>query len=70
MAQVYLGFSAYAVRLEVFFGKVGYLVAYIIVACNYETSIAADKRVTYRKGLQATVIFLLKVRRANVVSNT
>ena len=37
---------------------------------NYETSISAAKSVTHRKGLQATVTFLLKVGGLNVMRCT
>ena len=47
-----------------------YLVRYIVVTCDDETSVAASERVIYRKSLQATIAFSLKVRWVNVITCT
>ena len=52
----------YAVMGEGLYGKVDGIFTYLIFACNDKTSIASDERVMYRKGLQETLTFHLKVR--------
>ena len=60
----------YAVMVEDLSGKVDYIVTYIIVVCNAETSTAASECVTHIKGLQATVEFYLNIRGVNVITCT
>ena len=60
----------YAVRGKGLSGEVYDLIMYIIVAYNDATSVAVDKHVTHRKGLQETVVFILKVRGVNVIPST
>ena len=60
----------YAVRGEGLSGKMDDLVTYIIVTCDDDTYVDAAKRLTHRKGPQATIKFLLKVRRFNVIPST
>ena len=43
---------------------------YLIVTCDDETSVAASKRVTHRKGLKATISFYFKVRGVNIITCT
>ena len=50
--------------------KVDDLVTYPIVTCDDETSVAAAERVMHRKGLQATVKFILNVRWVNGITST
>ena len=49
--------------------KVEDLITHIIMTCNDDPSVSADKSVTYGKGLRATIIFL-KVQRGNIVTCT
>ena len=60
----------YAVRGEGLSGKMDDLVTYIIVTCDDDTYVDASKGLTHRKGPQATIKFLLKVRGFNVISST
>ena len=46
------------------------LVTYPIVTCDEETSVAAAERVMHRKGLQATVKFILNIRWVNGITST
>ena len=50
-------------------GEFDDIVTYLIVKCNDETSVAAAERVTHKKGMQATVTFILKVRGVNFISS-
>ena len=50
--------------------KVDDLVMYPIVTWDDETYGAAAERVMYRKGLQATVKFILNVRWVNGITST
>ena len=38
------------------------IVTYLIMTCNYNTSVSAADNVTHRKGLHATFTFTFKVR--------
>ena len=46
------------------------LVAYLVVKYDDETSIAEDERINYRKGLHATIAFILEVRAVNLIMST
>ena len=46
------------------------IVMYLVVTCNDKTSVTSDEYVTDIKGLQAIVIFILKVRGDNVITST
>ena len=54
-------FAAYTVRGEGLSGEVVNLVMYLIVMCNYDTSVVVSERVTHRQFLQGTVSFPFKV---------
>ena len=60
----------YAVRGEVLSSKVDDIVTYPIVKCDEETSVAAAERVMHRKGLKATVKFILNIRWVNGITST
>ena len=60
--QVDYEFVAYTVGGEGLSSEVDDLITYLIVTCDDKTSVAADKRVTHRKGLHATVTFIMEVR--------
>ena len=49
-----------------FTGNVDDLVTYLIVTCNDDTYVAADELVKHRKGLQASIKFILEVRGVSV----
>ena len=49
-------------------GEVDDLVMYLIVTLNDKTYVAAAGRVTQRKGLRSTVLFILKVMEVNVTT--
>ena len=51
-------------------GKVDDIVMYLVVTFDYKTYVAVDERVMYIKVLQATVTFILKVGRFNVITST
>ena len=51
-------------------GELDYLVTYIIVTCNDDTSVATAELVTHRKGLQDKITFILKVGEVNVITST
>ena len=57
----------YAVRTEFLYGEVDDLVTYLIVMCNGETPVPAAESVSHRKGLQATMTFILKVKKVDVI---
>ena len=63
-------FDAYTVRREGLSGELDYLVTYIIVTCNDDTSVATAELVTHRKGLQDKITFILKVGEVNVITST
>ena len=46
------------------------LVTYLIVMCDYKTSVRVPQRMMHRKGLHATVLFILEVKGVNVVTST
>ena len=50
--------------------NVEYIVTYIVVTCNDNTSSTASECVMQRKGLQAIVAFDLKVRGVDVITCT
>ena len=52
------------------YSEVDDLVPYPIVMCDEETSVAAAERVMHKKGLQATVKFILNVRWVNGITST
>ena len=58
--------DAYAVRREGFSSEVEDLVMHFIVTCNDEVSVAADKSLTYREVLIASVA-VLKVIGGNII---
>ena len=51
-------------------GEADTIITYLIVTYDDETSVAESERATHQKGLQATVTFILKVRRVNVIAST
>ena len=57
----------YVVRVEGFSGEVDDFITYLIVTCDYKTSVSSSEHVTNRKGLQATVAFPLEDRGVNVI---
>ena len=69
-AQVYQGLATFSVREEGFSDKVDDLVTYLIVTWDDETSVATAECVMHRKGLQATVKFILNVRWVNGITST
>ena len=70
VSQVNYLFSAYAVSGGGLSCEVDDLVMYLIVTCDDNTSVRADQRMTYQKGLHATAAFLLQVKGVNTVSST
>ena len=60
----------YAVMVEGLSGKVDDIVMYLVVTFDDKTYVAVDERVMYIKVLQATVTFILKVGRFNVITST
>ena len=67
MALVDEGFSAYAVRGERLSVMVDDHFPYIVLLCDDETSVATSERIIHMKGLQATIVFYLKVVWVNVI---
>ena len=59
---IVLGFFHIRSEGRGFFCEVDYLFAYLILTCNYKTSIREDQRVTLQNNFHATVTFVLKVR--------
>ena len=68
--QVDYIFATYKVRGEGLYCKVDDLVTYLIVTWDDETSVATAECVMHRKGLQATVKFILNVRWVNGITST
>ena len=52
------GLAAYTVRVERLYGKVNYLVTYLVVARDNETSVAAANRVMHIKVCKQTSHFI------------
>ena len=58
----------YSNKGEVLYGKIDYLVTYLILTCNDNISVYADEHVIHRKGPQEIIAFILKVRGVNVIT--
>ena len=56
------GFAKYTVRGNVFYGKVDYLIIYLVLTCNDETSVDAAESLMHIKGQQSPVKLSLKAR--------
>ena len=60
----------YTVRGESFLCRVDYIVTYLVVTCDDESTIRAAQRVMHRRGFHATVAFVLDIGGVNVVTST